>query len=98
MLYLIISTPKSNNESTEVIEARLRQKNWIEKMQKERKVVGFYHRKENEGRVAIIRTNFDDDLDKFIEKWKSYIDEDFEIVPLKDPKKAEMDMAKKLFG
>jgi len=33
-----------------------------------------------------------------LDKWKSYVDEDFEIYPLKSPKKAEMDMAKKLFG
>ncbi len=98
MLYLIISTPKVSEEDSQVVEARLRQKNWVEKMQKERKITGFYHRKDNGGRVAIIRTNFDDDLDKFLEKWRSYVDEDFDIYPLKDPKKAEMDMAKKLFG
>lgn len=98
MLYLIISTPKVSEDDPKVIEARLRQKNWIEKMQKERKIIGFYHRKDSDGRVAIVRTNFPEDLDNYLQKWKSYVDEDFQIYPLKDPKKAEMDMARKLFG
>lgn len=98
MLHLIISIPKENEDDPKVVEARLRQKNWIEKMQKERKILGFYHRKETGGRVAIFRTDFPGDLDKHLEKWKSYVDENFDIYPLKDPKKAEMDMAKRLFG
>lgn len=98
MLYLLISTSKENESDPKVVEARLRQKNWVEKMQKERKITGFYHRKDADGRAAIIRTDFPGDLDKYLEKWKSYVDEDFAVYPLKDPKKAEMDMAKKLFG
>jgi len=98
MLHLVISTSKENEDEPKVVEARLRQKNWIEKMQKERKIKGFYHRKDASGRVAIFRTDFPGDLENFLEKWRSYVDEDFAIYPLKDPKKAEMDMAKKLFG
>ncbi len=98
MLHLIISTPKVSEDDQTTVEARLKQKNWIEKMQKERKIVGFYHRRDNPGRVAILRTSFSEEFDKMLEKWKSYVDEDFEIYPLKSPKKAEMDMAKKLFG
>lgn len=97
MLHLIISTSKENENDPKVIEARLRQKSWIEKLQKERNLIGFYHRKDKEGRVAILRTNFDDELEKLLEKWKNYVDENFEIYPLKSPKQAEMDMAKKLF-
>ena len=98
MLHLIISTSKENEDEPKVVEARLRQKSWVEKMQKERKVLGFYHRKDTSGRIAIVRTNFEGDLEKFLEKWKSYVDEDFDVYPIKDSKKAEMDMAKKLFG
>ena len=97
MLFLIISKPKENEDDPKVVEARLRQKNWIEKLQKERKISGFYHLKKG-GRVAILRTNFEGDLDSFLNKWKEYVNEDFDIYPLKDPKKAEMDMAKKLFS
>ena len=98
MLNLIISTPKASEDSPETVEARLKQKNWVEKMQKERKIMGFYHRKDASGRVVIFRTDFPGDLEKHLEKWKTYVDEDFAIYPLKDQKKAEMDMAKKLFG
>ncbi len=97
MLHLIISTSKENEDDPKVVEARLRQKSWIDKLQKERNLIGFYHRKDKNGRVAIFRTNFEGDLEKMLEKWKTYVDEDFEIYPLKNPKQAEMDMARKLF-
>lgn len=98
MLFLVITKPNVNEDDPKVVEARLRQKNWVEKLQKERKVLGYYHRKDAGGRVVIFRANFDRDLDEYLTRWKSYIDEEFDIYPLKDPKQAEMDMAKKLFG
>lgn len=93
-LYLAISKTESDVSAS----AELKFFEWFKHLKKTGRVVDYWALKQRPGLAAVLRLNFEIDLDELLEGWNQRVPSEFTVEPLKDPKALEADLAKRILG
>ncbi len=92
--YLVTSEPIGQTEAA----SELKFFEWLKYLKKTDRITRYWALKDKPGLVAVLRLNFESDLDELLDGWKQRLPSKLTVEPLKDPKTLETDLAKKMLG
>ena len=92
--YLIISEPEGEVEAA----AELKFFEWLKYLKKSSRVTQYWALRSRPGLAAVLKLNFEKDLEELLDGWKQRLPSKFTVEPLKDPKTLEADLARKILG
>lgn len=92
--FLVISEQVGESDPS----AELKFIEWLKHLKKNRRVYEYWALKDKPGMAAVLRLNFLTELDELLGGWRQRVSSEFTVVPLKDPKHLEVELAAKLLG